>query len=67
MTGDQRLIVKLEDVLEKLGTDELLAAYHLLDEVVKELESLSRNPAPRSLPRMPATAAATRTPAAAAG
>ena len=64
MTGDQRLVVKLEDVLEKLDTDELLAAFHLLDEVVKELESLSRNPAPsRSVPRV----VVPRPPAAAAG
>src|SRR5688500_14844654 len=41
MTGDQRLVVKLEDVLEKLDSNELLAAFHVLDEVVKELESLS--------------------------
>ncbi len=65
MTGDQRLIVKLEDVLEKLGTDELLAAYHLLDDVVKELETVTRNPAPRTATRV--AQATPRPPVAAAG
>ena len=64
MTGDQRLIRKLEDVMTKLDSDELLAAYHLLDELVQELETVVRAPAPA---RVAARERTPRPPAAAAG
>ncbi len=66
MTGDQRLIVKLEDVLEKLDANELLAAFHLLDEVLKDLEGASKQAGAARLVRSPASVMA-RPPAAAAG
>ncbi len=43
MTGDQRLIVKLEQVSAAIDADRLLAAYHQLDEIVAELDLASRD------------------------
>ena len=37
MTGDQRLILKIEHAVEELERDHLLAAYHVLDEILREL------------------------------
>ena len=38
MTGDQRLILKIEHAVEKLEADQFLAAYHVLDEILEELQ-----------------------------
>jgi len=39
MTGDQKLILKIEHVASKIEADQFLAAMHLLDEILKDLES----------------------------
>ena len=64
MTGDQRLISRIEQVQARLAEDEVLAAYHLLDELVDELVGLLGEAAPRPRPqdgrrpdRIPAVAA----------
>ena len=38
MTADQRLILKLEQISEAVDDDRLIAAYHMLDEVLRELD-----------------------------
>jgi hypothetical protein len=38
MTADQRLILKLEQISEAVDDDRLLAAYHMLEEVLKDLD-----------------------------
>lgn len=64
MTGDQRLITKIEHVASELERDQLIAAYHALDEIVRELELAARD-----VLRIPAQrqGSAERTPVAAAG
>ncbi len=63
MTGDLRLITKIEYVASQLERDQLIAAYHSLDEIVRELELAARDvlriPAPRqgSAERVPVAAA----------
>jgi len=63
MTGDQRLILKIEHAVRQVESDQLLAAYHVLDEILRELESQTRdavrNPAldRRERPRTPVVAA----------
>ncbi len=63
MTGDQRLILKIEQAVEAVERDQLLAAYHVLDEILVELETQTReavrNPAldRRERPRTPVVAA----------
>ena len=37
MTGDQRLILKIEHAVKQLEADQLRAAYHVLDEILREL------------------------------
>ena len=65
MTGDQRLISRIEQVQARLSEDEVIAAYHLLDELVDELANLAREAADRPLPRD--ARASERIPAVAAG
>jgi len=43
MTVDQRLIVRLEEVSKAVDQDQLLAAFHLLDQILKEVGP-HRNP-----------------------
>ncbi len=64
MTGDQRLITKIEHVASQLESDQLIAAFHSLDEIVRELET-----AAREVLRIPASrqGSAERVPVAAAG
>ena len=38
MTADQRLILKIEQISEAVDDDRLIAAYHMLDEVLRELD-----------------------------
>lgn len=63
MTGDQRLILKIEHAVRQVESDQLLAAYHVLDEILRELEAQTRdavrNPAldRRERPRTPVVAA----------
>ena len=38
MTADQRLILKIEQISEAVDDDRLLAAYHMLEEVLRELD-----------------------------
>ncbi len=63
MTGDQRLILKIEQAVAAVERDQLLAAYHVLDEILVELETQTReavrNPAldRRERPRTPVVAA----------
>lgn len=47
MTGDERLISRIEQVQARLSEDEVLAAYHLLDELVDELTGLALEAAKR--------------------
>lgn len=68
MTSDQRLILKLEQVSDAVAGDRLLAAYHMLDEILRDLDvpkELPRSGAPAR--RMPRPGSATPTPFAAAG
>jgi hypothetical protein len=37
MTADQRLILKIEQISEAVDDDRLIAAYHMLEEVLREL------------------------------
>ena len=38
MTADQRLILKIEQISEAVDDDRLIAAYHMLEEVLRELD-----------------------------
>lgn len=38
MTADQRLILKLEQISDAVDDDRLLAAYHMLEEVLRDLD-----------------------------
>lgn len=65
MTGDQRLILKIEHAAKELEHDRMLAAYHVLDDILRELDAQSRDtlhlPMPmverRQSPRPPVAAA----------
>lgn len=63
MTGDQRLIQKIEQAADAVSQDRLVAAYHVLDEILRELEAQTqdalRNPVHdrRERPRTPIAAA----------
>ena len=41
MTADQRLILRIEQVTKAIDSDQLLAACHLLDEILSEMGSAS--------------------------
>ncbi len=43
MTGDQRLILKIEHAAKELEHDRMLAAYHVLDDILRELDAQSRD------------------------
>jgi hypothetical protein len=63
MTGDQRLVLKIEQAAVAVDQDNFLGAIHVLDEILQELEASMRdavrNPAldRRSAPRPPIAAA----------
>lgn len=38
MTADQRLILKIEQISEAVDADRLIAAYHMLEEILVELD-----------------------------
>ena len=38
VTADQRLIRRIEEVEEAVADDRLLAAYHMLEEILRELD-----------------------------
>ena len=56
MTADQKLILKLEQIAEAVEGDQLIAAYHMLDEVLRELDVPLKMPAEvRPAARRPGT------------
>ena len=66
MTADQRLILRIEQVTKAIDSDQLLAACHLLDEILSEMgTSLAQARSARA--PMPSVVKRTTTPAAAAG
>ena len=38
MTADQRLILKIEQISQAVDEDRLIAAYHMLEEVLRDLD-----------------------------
>jgi len=42
MTGDQRLVLKIESALRELAADQLIACFHVIDEIVRELDAQTR-------------------------
>jgi len=68
MTADQRLILRIEQVTKAIDSDQLLAACHLLDEILSEMGSPAGQVRLSAL-RGPSVSAVKRTttPAAAAG
>ena len=65
MTGDQRLILKIEHAVNEVEREQFLSAFHVLDEILRELEGQSReiHPLPAAMIARPAS----RAPVAAAG
>ena len=68
MTADQRLILRIEQVTKAIDSDQLLAACHLLDEILSEMGSANAQ-ARSAAGRTPLGSSVKRTtpPAAAAG
>lgn len=67
MTADQKLIRRIEEVEEAVADDRLLAAYHMLEDILRELDApLAARPSDLRL-RSRRNGTPTPTPLAAAG